>query len=67
VCLELRLIIELDGSQHVDQKDYDNKRSSWLEIKGFKVIRFWNNDLTENVEGVLRVIEKQLLLSRPRP
>jgi very-short-patch-repair endonuclease len=45
VCLELKLIIELDGGQHADQIDYDNQRSLYLEKRGFKVIRFWNNEV----------------------
>jgi len=56
VCLELKLIIELDGGQHADQIDYDNQRSLYLEKRGFKIIRFWNNEVCENSEGVLEAI-----------
>jgi very-short-patch-repair endonuclease len=41
VCLEKRLIVELDGGQHAVHQDEDNRRSKWLESQGFKVIRFW--------------------------
>jgi len=53
---ELKLIIELDGSQHLEQVAYDEKRSFCLGQRGFKVIRFWNNDVINNIEGVLEKI-----------
>jgi very-short-patch-repair endonuclease len=55
-CLELKLIIELDGSQHLEQVTYDERRSLCLAQRGFKVIRFWNNEVIENSEGVLERI-----------
>jgi len=67
VCIELKLIIELDGSQHNDQQQYDMKRSQWLQIKGYKTIRFWNNDVVENLEGVLQTIYNNLPPSQPSP
>ena len=60
-CLELKLIIELDGGQHANRNNYDDQRSSFLEQRGFKVIRFWNNDVTENTEGFLEAIRLVLL------
>jgi very-short-patch-repair endonuclease len=60
-CLELKLIIELDGGQHANQKDYDDQRSLFLEKQGFKVIRFWNNDVIQNTDGVLEVIRLKAL------
>jgi very-short-patch-repair endonuclease len=60
-CLELKLIIELDGGQHANRINYDDQRSSFLEQRGFKVIRFWNNDVTENTEGVLEAIRLAIL------
>lgn len=54
---ELKLIIELDGSQHVEQQALcDQKRTRYLESQGFKVIRFWNNDVFDNINGVLESI-----------
>ena len=53
VCLDHHLIIELDGSQHQEQKTYDEKRSAFLQNHGFTVLRFWNNEVIENLAGVL--------------
>jgi very-short-patch-repair endonuclease len=47
VCLEKRLIIELDGSQHFDNQSYDRARTGWFNAHGFKVLRFWNNDVLQ--------------------
>jgi very-short-patch-repair endonuclease len=55
VCLQKRLIIELDGGQHNDNPA-DEKRTAWLQSQNFKVIRFWNNDVLKNPEGVLTTI-----------
>jgi len=63
VCLEQKLIIELDGSQHIEQQDYDDKRSAFLAEQGFKVLRFWNNEVIENLEGVLETIYQALRAS----
>jgi len=51
-----KLIIELDGSQHLDQAEYDEERTKYLELRGYKVLRFWNNDVMNNIEDVLKVI-----------
>src|SRR5215208_1475126 len=51
-----KLIIELDGSQHLEQEDYDEERTKYLELTGYKVIRFWNNDVMNNMNAVLKVI-----------
>jgi very-short-patch-repair endonuclease len=48
-----KLIIELDGSQHLEQKSYDAERTSYLESKGILVIRFWNNEIMDDIESVL--------------
>lgn len=58
VCLEARLIVELDGGQHTVETDA--KRTAFLERQGFRVIRFWNNDVLLNMEGVLIRIEEAL-------
>ena len=55
-CLEWKLIIELDGGQHQEQADYDAERTRWLESRGFKVIRFWNNEVLENDDAVQEAI-----------
>ncbi|MDI1276937.1 endonuclease domain-containing protein [Methylobacter sp.] len=64
VCLELKLIIELDGSQHFDKIAYDHERTDFLKQRGFKVLRFWNNDAFKNTEGVLESIRLIILKLR---
>ena len=66
-CIEAGLVVELDGGQHVDQQEYDADRTGYLESKGFQVIRFWNNEVLENIEGVLGAIEAALKKPSPRP
>ncbi|MBV6401323.1 MAG: hypothetical protein CNIPEHKO_01622 [Anaerolineales bacterium] len=56
VCIEKKLIIELDGSQHLEQEEYDEERTKYFESLDYKVIRFWNNDVTKNMDGVIRSI-----------
>ena len=51
-----RLIIELDGSQHVEQQEYDAERTRYLESKGYRVLRFWNHEVMNNIDSVLQVI-----------
>ena len=62
VCLEKRLIIELDGGRHTEQVEYDEKRSSWLRERGYRVLRYWNHDvlITPDVvmANILEEIEK---------
>ena len=55
-----RLVIELDGSQHLGQEEYDQARTKYLESQGYKVIRFWNKDVTKNMGGVLLAINQAL-------
>ena len=56
VCPSEKLIVELDGGQHADRADYDERRTGYLESNGFRVVRFWNNDLLRDVDSVLVVI-----------
>ncbi len=56
VCLEHRLIIELDGGQHTEQAVYDQHRDAWLRSQGYSVLRFWNNDVMQQLESVLEQI-----------
>lgn len=56
VCLEARLIIELDGAQHTLQREYDARRTEWLESQNFRVVRFWNSDVMEDLDGVVEAI-----------
>jgi very-short-patch-repair endonuclease len=65
VCLERRLIIEVDGGQRLENAN-DARRDAWLHGQGFHVLRFWNNDVLLNTEGVLeRILET--LDERPSP
>jgi len=61
VSIKKKLIIELDGSQHLEQGEYDLERTAFLEAQGYKVIRFWNNAVMNDINGVIRAIELALL------
>jgi len=55
-----RIVIELDGGQHADRVQYDQRRTRMLEQAGFRVLRFWNNEVNDNLEGVLETIRSAL-------
>lgn len=57
-CPAAHLVIEIDGSQHGEGEGRarDDKRTRWLESEGYRVLRFWNNDITQNIHGVMDVI-----------
>ena len=59
-CLAAHLVIEVDGGQHALSVDRDQRRTAWLESRGYKVVRFWNNDVLENPDGVLQTILRVL-------
>jgi very-short-patch-repair endonuclease len=52
--LKKKLVIELDGNQHKDQGEHDKERTLYLESQGYKVIRFWNKQVMDDIEGVIR-------------
>ena len=62
LCPEIKLVIELDGGQHNEPEniEYDTERTEFLETKGYMVLRFWNNDVYKNINGVLEEIEKYI-------
>jgi len=60
VCLEKRLIVELDGGQHAEQVLSDTARTAWLETQGFRVLRFWNNEVLSEIESVKEAIREAL-------
>ncbi len=60
VCLEHLLIIEIDGGQHAEHVQRDLKRTRYLESRGYRILRFWNNDVLQNMEGVLLSITRAL-------
>ena len=62
-CLEMKLIIELDGSQHNQQIDYDQQRTEFLQKHGYRVLRYWNNEVLNNLEGVIEHIRQDLMTS----
>lgn len=64
LCKSAQLIIEVDGSQHLDQEEYDKERELFLRANGYDIVRFWNNEVLENMEGVLESLT--LILSRPK-
>jgi very-short-patch-repair endonuclease len=51
-----RLIIELDGSHHLEQQEYDEERTKFLEARGYRVLRFWNHDVMNDIDSVLQAI-----------
>jgi very-short-patch-repair endonuclease len=59
-CLEAGVIIELDGSQHVEQADYDECRDALLRTHGFRVLRFWNSDVLGRTDPILETIFEAL-------
>ena len=64
-CPEAALVIELDGGQHASWRNADARRTAFLEAQGFRVIRFWDNDVMVNTEGVLERIAQAL--EHPHP
>ena len=66
LCVERRLIIELDGGQHAEQVVYDQHRDAWLRSQGYTVLRFWNHEVMQQMEGVLEQIRSTIALS-PSP
>ena len=56
VCFEKRLVVEVDGGQHGNNAAYDLARTDWLKIQGFRVLRFWNTEVLQQIEGVKQAI-----------
>ncbi|KRB85653.1 hypothetical protein ASE00_02395 [Sphingomonas sp. Root710] len=66
-CIEAGLVVEADGSQHGENQEYDVRRDAYLKREGYRVVRFWNNDVTGNLDGVLEVVRLALLERVPSP
>ncbi len=60
LCADCCLIVELDGGQHAERTLYDEARTRDLNAHGYRVLRFWNNQVTENLDGVLMTIQAAL-------
>jgi very-short-patch-repair endonuclease len=67
VCLEAKLIVEIDGGQHGEAATADTERTRWLNSRGYEVLRFWNNEVNENVAGVLERLRERLRRETPHP
>ena len=65
VSFEKKVIIEVDGGQH--SEEIDKERDQWLSDQGFKVLRFWNNEVLQNAEGVFEVITDACFSPSPSP
>lgn len=66
-CPAAKLVIELDGSQHAERIDADDRRAAEIARRGYRIIRFWNNDVLDNLEGVLETIRRDLEAPPPHP
>ena len=66
VCFEKKLILELDGGQHADSFE-DKKRDKWLQQREYDILRFWNNDVLRNRDGVIQKITEYLNHPLPSP
>ncbi|MGD0172926.1 MAG: endonuclease domain-containing protein [Anaerolineales bacterium] len=58
-----KIIIEVDGSQHADQVEYDSVRTEYFTHRGYYVIRFWNNEVMGNIEGVIQTIIENMQIT----
>ena len=67
VCLSAKLVVELDGSQHAEAVAYDTERDAWLNSEGYRVLRVWNNEWTQQQEAVLERLWEMLNATAPSP
>ncbi len=65
ICIRKKLIIELDGGQHEQAMNYDERRTRFLKARGYTILRFWNNEVLTETEGVLEVILDALSMPSP--
>jgi very-short-patch-repair endonuclease len=65
VCLQARLVVELDGSQHLDQQTYDDARTRCLHLHGYRVLRLWNDDVLLRIDDALAAIAAALAAPHP--
>jgi len=65
ICFEKKIIIEVDGGQHAVEAKKDTERDEWLRSQGFRVLRFWNNEVLTNTQGVLEAVRINCLSHPP--
>ncbi len=61
LCVKAHLIVEVDGSQHLTNVMWDQDRTAWLKSRGYRLLRFWNNDVLQRTDGVLETIQAALI------
>jgi len=66
VCIEARLVVEVDGGQHNERQDYDALRTDQLRQRGYRVVRFWNHEVMNDIEAVKAAIW-EALHGEPQP
>jgi very-short-patch-repair endonuclease len=66
-CIDKQLIIELDGSQHIETQEYDERRTAFLDREGFRVVRFWNDEVLMAMEAVLDKLRLVLVVDSSAP
>jgi very-short-patch-repair endonuclease len=64
-CIDKSMVIELDGGQHQERAEYDARRTEVLQLHGWRVLRFWNNEVLSNLDGVLASIVDALTATPP--
>jgi adenine-specific DNA-methyltransferase len=67
VCLEKKLVVEVDGGQHLEQSvvKHDAERAQWLQAQGFRLLRFWNDEVLKETEAVMQRIWSELNAPHP--
>jgi very-short-patch-repair endonuclease len=65
VCLEKKLVVEVDGGQHAENQALDVRRDTWLRSQGYEVLRFWNDEVLTKIDGVKEVIFQTLNVAPP--
>jgi very-short-patch-repair endonuclease len=66
-CVEKKLVVEVDGGQHAKGLEKDHKRSEYLELRGYRVLRFWDNQVLQETDSVLEAIMFAVLEDTPSP
>jgi len=66
VCLEIALILELDGGQHSMQRERDDQRTHYLQTLGYRVLRYWNHEVLNEIDAVLETI-RNAVMERKNP